>query len=489
MACGIFGVLDLQDNPIFLDVYWGLRALNHRGHQSWKIVTHYKGFFGYGGLGLVPPLDQLDSRLKAAGLSLSRILPGSSGVGNTRYTTFGKGDPASLLNDAQPFTELDSGSDVTISYNGNIVNADQLKLEIVSSMGPLSTSSDTELINKKLIKELTRGDMFSAVENCMEQIEGAYSIVGLKGDDLFAFRDPCGIRPLCLGCNRNKTKYVFASETPALEKGGFEFDSFVEPGECVLITSDGMQRKRLSRGRKAFCAFEIAYFSRPESLLSNGRYVYEVREDFGRSLARENPDVAKRLDAVISIPETADDASYGFHDEIGIAWERAVRRDKFVSERAFIKSPDERIQTIKRKITIVGERLKGKNIGCVDDSIVRGDTTRNTIREIKKFAREVHLFITFPKIVSVCPYGIDMATFEELIAARKTEQEIAKDIGADSLHYQTVEGFLKASGFDRTQLCLGCITREYPTPYAEKLINEKWRKSCEGFLEKGRIYE
>lgn len=479
----------MGEDPVFLDVYWGLRALNHRGHQSWKIVTHYKRFFGYGGLGLVPPLDQLESRLKSAGLSLWQILPGSSGLGNTRYSTFGRSDPASLISDTQPYIEPDGRCNVTISYNGNIVNTNELKLEVTSCMGPLSTSSDTELINKKLILELTRGDMFSAVENCMGQIEGAYSIVGLKGDDLFAFRDSCGIRPLCLGCDHDRTKYVFASETPALEKGGFEFDSFVEPGECVLVTRDGVERRRVASGKRAFCAFEIAYFSRPESLLSNGRYVYEAREEFGRSLARENPDVVRRLDAVISIPETADDATYGFHDETGIEWERAVRRDKFVSERAFIESPEERVQTIKRKITIAGERLRGKTIGCIDDSIVRGDTTRNTIREIKRFAREIHLFITFPKIVSVCPYGIDMATFKELIGARKTEDEIAKEIGVDSLNYQSVEGFLKASGFHRDQLCLGCVTREYPTPYANMLINRKWKMFCDGIEEKGRIYE
>jgi amidophosphoribosyltransferase len=490
LGCGIFGILNINDDPKYLDIYWGIRALNNRGHQSWKIVTYYEGFFGYGALGLVPPLDQIDSKLKSAGISLSQILPGGSGIGNTRYTTFGGADPESLMHESQPIIEQNSKTNLTISYNGNIVNSGKIMREIVSKLGPLSTSVDTELINKKLILELSKGDLFSAVKNCMEQIEGAYSIVGLHNGDLFAFRDAYGIRPLCFGLGKDKTDYVFASETPALEKGGFNFDSFIEPGECVLVNKNGVERRRLLVSRKkAFCSFEIAYFSRPESLLSNGKYIYKTREEFGRNLARENADVAKKLDIVISIPETADDATYGFHEETGIPWERAVRRDKFVSERAFIKSPEERVQTIQRKITIVGERLKGKVIGCVDDSIVRGDTTRNIIREIRNFAKEVHLFITFPKIVSVCPYGIDMATFKELIGAVKTQEEIAKVIGVDSLHYQSLEGFCKASGFKKDQLCLGCITRQYPTPYADRLIDRKWKKFCSGRQEIGRVYE
>ena len=277
MGCGVFGVLDLNENPVYLDVYWGLRALNHRGHQSWKIVTHYKGFFGYGGLGLVPILEQIDSKLKGAGVSFSQILPGSSGIGNTRYTTFGKTDTESLINDCQPLFEPNGKTNTTISYNGNIVNTKKLKKEVVSKFGPLSTSTDTELINKKMILELSKGDIFSAVKNCMEQIEGAYSIVGLKGDDLFAFRDAYGIRPLCFGCKADKSKYVLSSETPPLEKGDFIFDSFIEPAECIFITKDGVERKKLVSRKKAFCSFEIAYFSRPESLLSNGKYVYEAR--------------------------------------------------------------------------------------------------------------------------------------------------------------------------------------------------------------------
>ncbi len=488
MGCGVFGIYDENGGQVYSYIYWGLKALNHRGHQSYKIVTYDVGFHQYGDLGLVPTLDQIESKLKPA--ILSDLLRGSVGVGNVRYNTYGKTDEESLVKDCQPLYISSNGIDLTVSYNGNIVNTSGLKRKIVSELGPLSTTTDTEIIGKKLVLEMRSNDLFSAVRECMKQIEGAYSIVGIKDGDLFAFRDSYGIRPLCYGKSEDGTIHAFASELPALRINGLEFDSSVNPGECIVVTKKGVERRQLVNGRKkAFCAFESAYFSRPDSQLPNGKSVYIIREEFGRNLAKENKDLVKRLDAVISLPETADDSAYAFHEETGIRWERAVRRHRFITDRAFIKPAGDRVRTVKRKINIVSDRLKDKIIGCVDDSIVRGDTTKNIIGEIKKVAKEVHLFVTFPKIISPCPYGIDMATFDELIGAHKSVEEIGKYINADSLHYQTLEDLVNAIGYKKSELCLGCVTRNYPTPYANKFINRMWEEPSRKFSRTGRIYE
>jgi amidophosphoribosyltransferase len=488
MACGVFGVYDVSGEPVSPYIYWGLKALNHRGHQSYRLVTYDGLFHQLGDLGLVPPLDQILSRREAS--NLSQLLSGSVGVGNVRYSTFGKVDGDSLVKDNQPLYISDNHIDLAISYNGNIVNVDRIKEEAESRYGPLQTTADTELIAKKLLMELQGKGIFSAVGECIKQLEGAFSIVGIKDGTLFAFRDSYGIRPLCYGKSGDGLVHCFASETPALKINGLEFDSFVEPGECVVVGKEGVTREQVVESKKkSYCSFELTYFSRPDSMLPNGRYVYDVREGFGRNLANENRDVVKLIELVAPLPESAEDAAYGFHEETGLRLERAMRRHRFVTDRAFMKSKMDRAQTIRKKMNIIGDRLNGKIVGVIDDSIVRGDTTRNTIGEIKRYAKEVHLFVTFPKITSPCPYGIDMATFEELIGARKSTEGIREEIGADSLHYQELGDFIKASGFSEDTLCLGCITGSYPTPYADAMICKAHERYRNGIHESGRVYE
>jgi amidophosphoribosyltransferase len=488
MACGVIGVYDVSGEPVSPHIYWGLKALNHRGHQSYRLVTYDGLFHQLGDLGLVPPLDQILSRLEAT--DLSQLLSGSVGVGNVRYNTFGKTDGDSLVKDNQPLYISDNHIDLAISYNGNVVNVDRIREEVVSKYGPLRTTADTELIAKKLLMELQGNEVFPAIGECIKQLEGAFSIVGIKDGTLFAFRDPHGIRPLCYGKSGDGLVHCFASETPALRINGLGFDSFVKPGECVVVSKDGVMREQVVESeREAFCSFELTYFSRPDTVLPNGRYVYDVREACGRNLAKENKEVVKLLELVAPLPESAEDAAYGFHEETGLRLERAIRRHRFVTDRAFMKAKMDRSQTIRRKMNIVGDKLDGKIVGVIDDSIVRGDTTRNTMSEIKRYAREVHLFVTFPKITSPCPYGIDMATFEELLGARKSTEGIREEIGADSLHYQELGDFIKASGFTEESLCLGCITGAYPTPYADAMIRRAHERYVNGAHESVRIYE
>lgn len=483
IACGVFGAIHLNRGNVFPYVYWGLRAQNHRGHQSHGFLT-FDGskFHIYKALDLVPKI-----RPSAINEWLER-LPGHVGVGNVRYTTFGETDEKSILKDTQPATACIKGAKLAISFNGNIVNTLQLKKELTKDG---RRRSDAKLLCIKILAEFSRSkDLFSAVEACMRDVEGAYSVAGITANgELFAFKDPHGIRPLCMGHSESMDIYAFSSETVGLDINGFTRDFELEPGELVVISKEGVKRKRLMKCRKAFCAFEIAYFARPDSRFDE-KHVYEIREEFGRNLARENPDIAEDADIIVSLPETGDDAAFGVYEETGLRWERATRRHRYVTERAFIMLSRERYATIDKKVNILASKVRDKRVIVIDDSIVRGDTTKITIEKLRRMgAKKVYMFITFPRIIGPCFYGIDMATYSQLIGAKNTPEEIAKIIGADAVRYQSIEGFVNATGFRRDELCLGCVTGEYPTTLAQKIADTMKKRFLEGREETRRLYE
>jgi len=218
--------------------------------------------------------------------------------------------------------------------------------------------------------------------------------------------------------------------------------------------------------------------------------VYEVREEFGRNIVRENPEIIKNADITISLPETGDDAALGVHEASGLRWERASRRHRYVTERAFILLNKERYATIDKKINILASKVKGKRIIVTEDSVVRGDTTKVVMEKLRKMgAKKVYLFVTFPRIIGPCFYGIDMATYGQLIGSKHSAEEIAEIINADAICYQSMESFVKATGFTRNQLCLACVTGKYPTPLAQKIADEMKKRFLEGYEEKGRLYE
>jgi len=325
----------------------------------------------------------------------------------------------------------------------------------------------------------------------MQEIEGAFSVAGITKDGkFFAFKDPYGIRPLCAGHNKDHSTYAFSSETVGLDINELERDFELEPGELVTTSKDGFRREKLvNRRKRAFCAFEFAYFARPDSRFDE-KYVYEIREEFGRNLVRENPDIAKDADMILSLPETGDDAALGVHEEAGLRWERASRRHRYVTERAFILLNRERYSTIDKKINILAPKIRAKRVIVTDDSIVRGDTTKVTIEKLHKMgAKKVYVFITFPRIIGPCFYGIDMATYGQLIGSKHSAEEITEIIGADAVCYQSIEGFIKAIGFRRDQLCLACLTGKYPTPLAQKIAEEMKKRFMKGYEETGRLYE
>ncbi len=484
-ACGVFGVQDFKHKEIFPYVYWGLRAQNHRGHQSHGFLTFDGMFHVHRDLDLVPKIknEEIHGWLKK--------LPGDVGIGHIRYTTSGRTDEQSLVRGAQPLFVQSEKKGVAIAFNGNIVNNSQLRKELRRKFPDFCYECDADLICKKLFMEMKNGDLTSSVRTCMKEIEGAFSVAGMtKNGELFAFKDPCGIRPLSCGHSENRNRYAVSSETVGLDINGFEHGFEMKPGELVIASKDGFAREQLLRcDRKALCSFEFAYFSRPDSMLGE-KHVYEVREDFGRNLGKEYSDIARKADMVMGIPETGNDAAYGLHEETGVRWERASRRHRYVTERAFILLQRERYNTIDRKINVLDRKIHGKSIAVVEDSIVRGDTTKVIIEKLRKLgAKKVHVFVTFPRIVNPCFYGIDMATYRQLIGSRYGPDEIAKKIRADTVNYQLLDDFVRATGMKKEDLCLACVTGKYPTPLAQKMADEMKEKFEKGFKETGRIYE
>lgn len=419
-------------------------------------------------------------------------LPGHIGIGNIRYTTSGKCDDVSLIQGTQPVTASTDKIKIALSFNGNIVSTSKLKEEMQTNFTDFKYTCDSDIVCHKLLLGLKQGkDLLSAVRGVMESLDGAFSVTGITSNgDFFAFKDPHGIKPLCAGHSLDNQTLAFSSETVSLDMNSMERDFELKPGELVLATKDGFIRKQIIENPKqAFCAFEYAYFARPDSKF-NGKYVYEIREEFGKNIVREFPDIVRECDIILSVPETGDDPAMGVHEASGLRWERASRRHRYVTERAFILLNNERFSTIDKKINILGSKVNGKNVIITEDSIVRGDTTKIIIDKLRKSgAKKIYVFVTFPRIIGPCFYGIDMSTYGQLIGSKNNPEEIAKIIGADGVCYQSVEKLVEATGQTQEQLCMACITGKYPTSLAQKMADEMKEKFLQGYKEKNRIYE
>ncbi len=487
IGCGIFGAINYDNQPVFPYVYWGLRAQNHRGHQSHGFLTYNNGkYFSYKNLDLVPKVKS-----NAINEWFAR-LPGSVGIGNVRYTTSGKCDDVSIVQGTQPVSASIDGIKLAVSFNGNIVNTLPLKKEMFDHFPEAIYNCDSDLVCHKMLLALKETKSVElAAKAVMEGLDGAFSVTGITGDgEFFAFKDPHGIKPLCAGHDSNTKTFAFSSETVSLDMNGLVRDFELNPGELVFASKEGFKRIQVIKNPKsAFCAFEYAYFARPDSIF-NGKYVYEVREEFGRNIVREFPEVVKESDIIMSVPETGDDPAMGVHEESGLRWERAARRNRYVTERAFILLNAERYSTIDKKINILGSKVKDKNVIITEDSIVRGDTTKVIIEKMRAAgAKKIYVFVTFPRIIGPCFYGIDMSSYGQLVGSRHNAEEIAKIIGADGVCYQSIENLVRAIHQTKDELCLACITGKYPTPCAQKMADAMKKRFQEGYEEKGRIYE
>ncbi len=442
--CGITGIFAPGRDAARI-AYFGLYALQHRGQESAGIAAGDGGSIrSHKDMGLIGAI--FDESTLAE-------LSGYVAIGHTRYSTTG----SSVVVNAQPLLETTEIGDFAFAHNGNLTNTDDLR-ESLSPTTTLLASSDSEVMAKTIVE--AKGSMLERIEQVVRVARGAYSIVLCTKDELYAFRDPWGVRPLCIGTFPDGG-YAVASESCALPTIGATFLREIDAGEIVRITASGVESHHAvhERAHPALCMFEYIYFARPDSQL-NGRSIYMARYAMGRALAKEHPVEA---DVVMAVPDSAVPGGIGYAAESGLPYVEGLIKNRYIG-RTFI-SPDQgmRSRSVQLKFNPVVENLRGQRVVVVDDSIVRGTTTPRIVRLLRDAgAKEVHLRITSPPIKHPCYLGVDMATYDELIAANFTVEEITAKTGADSLGYLSLAGLVEASGRKANEMCLGCLNGEYP---------------------------
>ncbi len=455
--CAVVGLINVPEAANYC--YLSLYALQHRGQEGAGIVTSDGGaMIAHREMGLVADVFSVDV--------LAR-LTGDKAIGHNRYATFGSKDWANL----QPFVANLEANSFSVAHNGNLINAAELKAKLQDEGSIFTSTSDTEVLlhliakSPKLVNSTTV-PFIERIATALKPVKGAYSLAVMSHDNLYAIRDPYGIRPLSLG--KLGDGYIVASETCAFDLVGATFIRDIEPGEILEISRDGSMKsnKTLQGKEKAFCVFEYVYFSRPDSIIQ-GRNVYSVRKNLGAQLAIEKPVEA---DLVIPVPDSGVPSAIGFASQIGLPLEIGLIRNHYVG-RTFIE-PKQSIRDfgVKVKLNANSEILVGKRIIVVDDSVVRGTTCKKLVAMLRAAgAKEVHFRIASPPTVNSCYYGIDTPSQEELIAATHSEEEIKNYIGADSLGYLSMEGMYKAVGEAREKHCDACFSSIYKLGVPEDL--------------------
>ncbi len=442
--CGITGVFAPGRDAARL-AFFALYALQHRGQESAGIAAADGGTIrSHKEMGLLGAIFDED---------ILSELSGHIAIGHTRYSTTG----SSIVVNAQPLLERTELGDFAFAHNGNLTNTEDLRA-MLSPTTVLQASSDSEIMAKMIVE--ARGTMVDRISSVITSARGAYSIVLCTQNELYAFRDPWGVRPLCLG-QLSEGGYVVASESCALGTVGAQYLREVGRGEIVRISADGLESHQMpvEKAQPALCMFEYIYFARPDSRL-NDRSVYMARYEMGRELAREHPVDA---DVVMAVPDSAVAGGIGYAAESGLPYIEGLIKNRYIG-RTFI-SPDQRMRArgVHLKFNPVVENLRGQRVIVVDDSIVRGTTTPRIVALLREAgAKEIHLRITSPPIKHPCYLGVDMATYDELIAANYSVEEIRQKTGADSLGYLSLDGLVSAVGRSRDEMCLGCFVGTYP---------------------------
>jgi len=446
--CGVIGVYTPEGEASRL-AFFGLFALQHRGQESAGIAAaNGERVVVHADMGLVTQIFREPDFYP---------LVGDMAIGHTRYSTSG----SSELCNAQPLLVDGEHGQLAVANNGNIINAVQLKAQLQDEWNcTFASTTDTEVIAQMLAHAIG-ATWEERVFHCMRQLEGAYSIVIQTKDTMIAARDPLGIRPLCLG--KLNGGWVVASESCALDHIGAEYLRELEPGEVVVVDSNGLRSAIWSggTGRQALCVFELIYFARPDSIMA-GQLVHSARQQLGAELAREHPVDA---DLVIGIPDSSTAAAVGYAQESGIPFSEGLVKNRYVG-RTFIE-PEQRLRDlgVRQKFNTLVEVIQGKRLVVVDDSIVRGTTTPHVVNLLRKGgAKEVHMRVCAPPIRHPCFMGVDMASREELLAANNSLEEIRTLIGADTLGYLSVEGLMKVVGGTKGGFCDACFTGNYPVP-------------------------
>ena len=451
------GVVAIHSHPeAARQVYLGLYALQHRGQESAGIASaDGQRLANIKGMGLVSEIFTDDVLQK---------LPGSMAIGHTRYSTTGD---SALLN-AQPIRVESTKGLIAIAHNGNLVNLGNLRTRLERDGAYFQTTSDSEII-VQLIAHSKAGTLVDCIADSLGRVEGAFSIVMMTRDRIFAARDPRGFRPLSIGRIKNAEgpdTIVFASETCAFDLLRAEYIRDVLPGELVMVTEDGLTSRQYSTGiPQTSCIFEHVYFARPDSRIY-GRWVQESRDQMGRQLARESGVPA---DVVVPVPDSGVTAAIGYAEEAGLPFRMGLIRNHYVG-RTFIE-PEQRVRDfgVRLKLNPVHNLLAGKRVMLIDDSIIRGTTSRKIVRMVRGAgAKEVHLRISCPPTISPCFYGVDTPSKRDLIAANKSVEEIRQFIEADSLAYLSLDGLLKACETkEKSGYCTACYTGNYPTQWVD----------------------
>ena len=454
--CGVFGIYDLDGGNIAPSIYYGLTSLQHRGQESCGMaVSRTDGERGnvqfHKDLGLVSEVLRKD---------VVHNMNGDIGIGHVRYSTTGE----SVAENAQPLVLSYIKGSLALAHNGNLVNTEALKWELIQTGAIFHTTTDSEVIAFHIARERVHSaTVEEAVHKTVEKIRGGYALVIMSPRKLIGARDPYGLKPLCLGKRDNA--YVLASESCALTSVGAEFIRDIEPGEIVTITRDGLKSSKLAEQKKhAHCGFEYIYFARLDSTM-DGVKIYDARIRGGKSLAKSYPVEA---DLVTGVPESGLPAAKGYSEESGIPFGFAFYKNSYIG-RTFIKpTQQERESSVHLKLSVLESVVKGKRIVLVDDSIVRGTTIANLIHMLKEAgAKEVHVRISSPPFLHPCYFGTDVPSNDQLIAAQHSTEEIRKMIGADSLGYMQIDYLEGMAG--GLPLCKACFDGNYPMEIPEEI--------------------
>ena len=442
-VCGIFGHPDAARLS-----YFGLYALQHRGQESTGIVaSDGDRVLEHKAMGLVPEVytEEILNNLK-----------GHIAVGHVRYSTTG----ASQLLNAQPFTVNHKGGTIAVAHNGNLVNTRLLRDELEERGSIFQTTMDTEVVVHLLVRNSPKG-LETAITQTFSQLKGAYSILLMTQNQLVAVRDPGGFRPLCLG-QFNNGAYIVASETCALDLVEAQYVRDIEPGEVLIIDQNGLKSLfPWPKQKHSFCIFEHVYFARPDSNIF-GVNVYESRKQMGKILAREC-----RVDAdlVMPFPDSGNYAAIGFSQESGIPLEMGVIRNHYVGRTFIQPTQSMRDFSVRVKLNPVRSFLEGKRVVVIEDSVIRGTTGRSRIRSLRAVGvKEVHMLVSCPPTRHPCYYGIDFPSSTELIAAKKSIEEIREYLDLDTLYYLSLDGMVKATGVNSDSFCKACFDGKYPVP-------------------------
>lgn len=459
-ACGVFGIYAPEQDVAKL-TYFGLYALQHRGQESAGIATFVgQQVYQHKDMGLV---SQVFSE------TILEQLHGNLAVGHTRYSTTG----SSRKVNAQPAIVETRLGTLALAHNGNLVNTLQLREELLKSNYNLTTSTDSEMIAYAIAEEVNAGaDWLEGSKRAFHRCQGAFSLVIGTPDGVIGARDPNGIRPLVIGTlDTEPTRYVLASETCGLDIIGADYLRDVQPGELVWITENGLQSQQWHQGSdRKLCIFEMIYFARPDSIMHN-ESLYSYRMRLGKRLAQESPIDA---DIVLGVPDSGIPAAIGFSQVSGIPYGEGLIKNRYVGRTFIQPTQTMREMGIKVKLNPLKDVLAGKRVVIIDDSIVRGTTSRKLVKALRDAgAIEVHMRISSPPVTHPCFYGIDTDTQDQLIAATKSVEEITKQLEVDTLAYLTWEGMLETTREDTNSFCSACFTGNYPVAIPEQVKRSK----------------